>query len=564
MLDIGGVLIDPDMQLDDLDRADCAGSLSTFIEHAWHAVEPGTKYVHGWHIDFICYHLEAISNGVMLDDDTYYNRVLINIPPGAMKSLILNVFWPAWEWGPRGMPNLRYICAAHKIENLSARDSRRMRQLITSEWYQRLWGDIVCLKSDQNEKLNFENTAGGFRIATAITGLTGMRGDRVIIDDPHSVDSAFSDVQRESEVNTFLTAVPTRTNDPIKSAIVVIMQRLHEEDVSGVILEKPELGYDHIMLPMWFDQTRAAPTKLGYVDPRETEGDLLFPERFPESVVNRDAASLGEYGTAGQFQQSPVPIGGGIIKRDWWLTWESEDNQFPPFDYIIGYLDTAYTEKTINDYSAMIVWGVFTINTIATPSRVIGMDGKTFYRGRTYNDGSPKVMMMYAWQKRLQLHGKNYVDGRPLSNKLDDDNDGLVEKVAKVAKAFKIDKLLIENKAAGISVAQELARLYGYEKFSVQLDDPKSQDKTARLYSVQHLFQEGMVYAPDKEWVETVITQVGQFPTGKHDDLVDCVSGGIRHLREIGLLTRAPEHRQEVEESMRTIRQNEAVPLYPA
>jgi len=167
-------------------------------------------------------------------------------------SLLVNVFWPAWEWGPRNKPHMKYLCAAHKVENLSARDSRRMRDLVTSDWYQARWGHIVKLKKDQNEKINFMNTAGGSRIATSITSLTGIRADRVVIDDPHSVDSALSDTQRSSEVNTFLEAVPTRLNDPKKSAIIVIMQRLHAEDVSGVIIDR-KMPYDVIILPMRYE-----------------------------------------------------------------------------------------------------------------------------------------------------------------------------------------------------------------------------------------------------------------------------------------------------------------------
>ena len=139
----------------------------------------------------------------------------------------------------------------------------------------------------------------------------------------------------------------------------------------------------------------------------------------------------------------------------------------------------------------------------------------------------------------------------------------LVEKVAKTCTALKVDKLLVENKAAGISVSQELRRLYGYEGFAVQLSDPKSMDKLARLYSVQHLFAEKMVFAPDRPWVEEVITQVGQFPKGKHDDLVDTVSMSIRHLRDIGLLTRSPERIHELERQ-KVYPGKQDVPLYPA
>jgi hypothetical protein len=137
---------------------------------------------------------------------------------------------------------------------------------------------------------------------------------------------------------------------------VVIMQRLHEGDVSGAILDK-QLGYDHVMLPMRFDPVRARPTLLGIEDPRQEAGELLFPARFPQEVVDRDSKVMGPYATAGQFQQEPTPRGGGVIKPGWWETWMEES--YPPFDYIIASIDTAYTTKTENDFSAMTVWGVF-------------------------------------------------------------------------------------------------------------------------------------------------------------------------------------------------------------
>ena len=548
MLDLKSIdldAIDLESALFDIDKANAEESLAEFIRQAWHVVEPSQPYVHGWHIDFVCDHLEAITDGVTLEDGAPYNRLLINVPPGTMKSLIVNVFWPSWEWGPRNMPHLRYVCAAHKVENLSARDSRRMRQLITSDWYKERWGDRVKLARDQNEKLNFVNSATGFRIATAITSLTGIRGDRVIIDDPHSVDSAASDTQRESEVTTFLEAIPSRLNNPTTSAIVVVMQRLHEEDVSGVILDK-QLGYDHIMLPMRFDPLRAAPTMLGAQDPRTEDGELLFPERFPIEVVERDENAMGPYATAGQFQQSPEPRGGGIIKRDWWQLWEEQS--FPPFDYVIASVDTAYTEKTENDYSAMTVWGVFSSDVIARPTKVISRDGTTYdavmATVRDYSEQHPKIMLMNAWQERLPLHQ-------------------LVNKIASTCRSMRVDKMLLEGKASGLSVAQEMRRLYGHEDFAVQIVDPKSQDKIARLYSVQHLFAEGLVFAPDRSWADMVISQCTQFPKAKHDDLVDTVSQALRHLRTTGVIIRPAENVAAIEESMRH-RGSAPPPLYPS
>ena len=512
-----------------LDKADCEESFVEFIKLAWHVVEPGQPYLHNWHIDLIANHLVAITDEMMIDEEKYYNRLLINVPPGAMKSLLVGVFWPAWEWGPRNMPHLRYVCASHGLD-LAIRDSTKMRRLVQSEWYQKRWGDTVILTGDQNAKTKFETTATGFRQAIAAGGITGARGDRVIIDDPHTVESAASEQQRASTIEWFEQAVPTRLNNPDKSAIVVIMQRLHEEDVSGVIIDK-QLGYDHIMLPMEYDPTRSMPTMLGWEDPREEAGDLLFAERFPAHVVERDKRIMGPYAISGQFQQTPTPAGGGIIKRDWWQLWEHDT--FPAFDYIVAALDTAYTTKTENDYTAMTVWGVFTEDPVAADGmKAPGGRFDMYKKERSYKAPHPKVMLIYAWQERLELANS-------------------VTKTAETVKRFKVDSILIENKAAGYPVAQELRRLYSSQGFQVIMDDPKSMDKLSMLYSIQHFFAEGLVYAPDKSWADQVITQTVSFPKAKHDDLVDTISMAMRYFRRTGLISRPEEAQSDYDNSIR-------------
>ena len=548
---IAGHNVDVASSLVELDRADCAESLAAFVRLAWPIIEPGQPYIHGWHIDAMCEHLDAVTGG----EDSKYNRLLINIPPGTMKSLLVSVFWPAWEWGPCGLAHLRYLCASHSLDNVGVRDSQRMRRLVSSEWYRERWPHVV-LTRDQNAKTKFENTATGFRQAIAAGGITGARGDRVIIDDPHSVEGAASDQMRATTAEWFREAVPTRLNNPISSAIVVVMQRLHEDDVSGIILDN-QLGYDHLCLPMRAELWRRDfPTRLGFVDPRTGEGELLFPERFPEDVVKRDETVMGTYAVAGQFQQTPTPRGGGIIRRDWWRPYP--ETVFPPMDYIVASLDTAYTEKTENDYSALSVWGVFA-GSSAQPATRFAAGGRLIDQGeaverfntammvrtKTTAEGGelPSVMLMNAWQERLTLHP-------------------LVERVAKTCRELKVDVLLVEDKAAGHSVAQELRRLFSHEGWAVRLVSTGRVDKMARLISISHLFEEGMIYAPDKTWADMVISQVSVFPRGKHDDLVDTVSMAIRHLRDVGLLTRAPEWAAEAAEGMRQTGPAPA-PIYP-
>lgn len=287
------------------ERELCSRSLSEFVQSAWHVLEPSQPYVHGWHVDAICDHLEAVTRGEI-------NRLLINIPPGTMKSSLACVYWNAWEWGPKGMPHVRFISASHDGE-LATRDTRRTRMLVQSEWYQSLWP--LAFTSDQNQKTFFENEKTGFRQSCAVSSMTGRRGDRVAWDDPHSVEAALSSLKRETALRVFQETLPTRLNNPADSAIVIIMQRLHENDVSGYILES-ELGYEHLCLPMELEPARKCATSIGFTDPRTEEGELLFPERFPREVVDRDKKVMGAYAVAGQFQQSPAPRAGAFFEWD--------------------------------------------------------------------------------------------------------------------------------------------------------------------------------------------------------------------------------------------------------
>ena len=287
-----------------IEREACSRSLVTFIRRAWHVLEPGQPYKHGWHMDAMAEHLEAVTDGDIL-------RLLINIPPGTMKSLAVNVFWPAWEWGPRNLPHLRFIGASHE-ESLATRDSMKMRHLVQSAWYQRLWP--TPFMGDQNQKTYFQNSKTGWRQSCPVGSMTGKRGDRVTWDDPHSVEDAHSPVKLETANRIFRETLPTRLNNPDSSAIVVVMQRLNQKDVSGFIIEQ-DLGYTHLCLPMEYEGPKPA-TTIGFVDPRTEQGELLFPERFPRAVVDRDKKIMGEYAVAGQLQQRPSPATGGVIQPD--------------------------------------------------------------------------------------------------------------------------------------------------------------------------------------------------------------------------------------------------------
>lgn len=293
---------------DSLDKADCEESLRDFVTYAWRILEPKRPLVPGWHLDAICEHLQAVSEGQI-------KRLLINVPPGCTKSLTTDVFWPAWEWGPFRRPDLRYVCASYS-EALTIRDNRRTRRVLRSDWYQKLWGEGFHIVEDQDTKTKFETNETGWKIATSVGGLgTGERGDRFIIDDPHNVLESESDAKREAALLWFEEVVPTRLNDE-DSSIIIIMQRIHERDVAGLVLKK-ELGYEHLCLPMEFDPEERCTTSIGFEDPRTEWNELLCPERMSKHSVEEDKKAMTDYAVAAQFQQKPAPRGGGMFKREW-------------------------------------------------------------------------------------------------------------------------------------------------------------------------------------------------------------------------------------------------------
>lgn len=523
----------------------CEDKLYRFLEDGFRYIDPA-KFKGGWHLEAISEHLEAVTRGQI-------RRLVINIPPRCSKSSIVSVAWPAWVWaqkpetGPLAGPGIQFLTSSY-AQTLSMRDSVKMRRLIESPWYQKQWGDRFILTGDQNTKTRFENNHGGYRLSTSVGGTTtGEGGNVVIIDDPMSA----GDVASETEIGNVTTwwdeVMSSRLNDPEKDAFVVIMQRLHQEDLTGHIMDREMEDWTWLCLPMEFEEDRRCTTMIDghefWTDPRVDEGDLLCPNRFSKESVDRIARSMGPFQASGQLQQSPTPKGGGIIKEEWWLPWSDPlDNTknpgYPAIEFVLAALDTAYTEKEENDPSALTIWGVF-----------------------RDEHGNPKVILMYGWSERLEFSD--------LVEKVMDTCTTTKKANPKSKYRFPVDRLIIESKASGLSVYQEIHKQIQISgKFGVELFDPKKYgDKTARLYSVQHLFSSDMIYVPwiyplGFTWVNEVIQQVSLFPKAKHDDYVDTVSMALRYLRDMGFALTIDEHAID-EASEYQYSPGSNVPLYP-
>jgi predicted phage terminase large subunit-like protein len=557
LINYHGQKIDVARQLEELRRAKCEDSLYEFMKAAWKYVDPA-PFIDGWVVRALAEHLEAVVDGDL-------KRLMIHIPPRCLKSSMCSVLFPAWVWcqpfnSPTSGPGVPIVSGSYAFK-LSIRDSVKCRRLIKSPWYQNYWGERVKISPDNDQKIRFGNEAGGERLVTSVDGgVTGEGGNIIIIDDPNNAKEVLSEAVIETTNHDWWDGtMSTRLNDPKTGAYIVIQQRLGEDDLSGHIQRKEDWpDWCHLMLPMEYEVERAKmiyPNAIGWSDPREEEGELLWPERFGHKEVKTLTANLGPWRAAGQLQQRPEPQGGGIIKREWWLQWPPEGEEaddlgnikkpaaFPPMDYILASLDTAYTLDTMNDPSAITVWGVFSGDVVARDLKVSDTVSQ-----RIYGNASARLMLMYAWSGRKELHE-------------------LVQHVNRICgrgpTGMRVDKLLIENKGPGISVAQELRRLFQTSgQYAIQLNDPGRTDKTARLYSVQNVFAEGAVYAPDRTWSEAVMHQCGAFPNAAHDDLVDTVSQAIRHLRDIGLLSRPDERMQELDDALNRGSQT-LTPLYP-
>lgn len=446
-------------------------SLADFAKLAWHVLEPSTPLRWGWALDAICQHLEAVTQGEI-------KRLLMNVPPGTMKSLLTGVIFPAWEWGPAGMPQRRFLGTAHK-QDLAIRDAMKCRRLIQSRWYQDRWP--VELVTDNNAKLRFENTATGFREAMAFTSMTGARGDRVILDDPLSADDANSEAALTAAEVTFTEALPTRVNNE-DSAIIVIMQRLHERDTSGVILER-DLGYTHLCLPMRFEEERRCSTGIGFTDPRKTDGELLFPERFPEAQVAELEKTLGSYATAGQLQQRPVPRGGGMFRRDWF---EVVPAAPAGCRWVRGW-DLAATADANAAWTAGVLIGK-------------ASDGRFYIADATRIQGSP------AEVERLLVN----------TAAQDDAAYGRVQ-----------GSIPQDPGQAGKSQAQYLIRQLAGRSYRAT---PESGDKVTRADPLASQAEAGNVLIVAGPWNREFLDELTMFPNGKFKDQVDAASRAFAEL----------------------------------
>lgn len=475
-----------------------------FVAAAWPQFEGGRPFTDGWVIGAVCEHVQAVLEGQIRD-------LLINYPPRCSKSSIVSVCMQPFDWIHR--PQTQYFCAAYS-DKLTVRDHVKARRLMESRWYQLRWGDKFQLTDDQNTKVRYDNLQGGYRAASSIDGtVTGDGGDILVFDDPNSAND-LGDAALEKAATFWQFTMPTRMNDFKTSRRIVVQQRLHEKDISGLIL-RDKGDWVHLMLPMEFEAKRRSitvklPSTNGkrWQDPRQKEGELLWPERIDAPSLAKLKKELGTaYAVAGQLQQRPAPGEGGIMKRKWFQVWAQPSP--PKLKAKFLSVDTAMSEKKEAADSAITAWGVFD-----------HPDTKT-----------PCVMLLAAWHDRVEYPelrertwrmSRNYLDDAPIY-----DGAGNKTKPAKENAALKVDQTVIERKNNGISLQQELSKT-GINLFGFNPD--KLGDKVERVRLITPILESLRVWVPGsaasnyerpRKWAEDLVEQCAAFPKAAKRDLVD-------------------------------------------
>jgi len=339
----------------EIEAEQCQRSLHTFVGLSWSLVEQATPFVDNWHIGIICEYLEALFS-------LQLQNLMINIPPGHAKSLVCSVFFPTWAWIKT--PSMRFFCGSH-AKDLATRDAVRSRRLLQTDWYQARFGHIFQMTGDQNVKTRYENDKSGHRVSVGVdAGWTGHRGNFIIWDDPMDKSKEESEIKRKRANEAVKSSFGTRGDIPKEMRRLMIMQRLHDDDPTGHILQAMKEDenfprFEHLVLPARYEPNRFF-SSIGLKDPRTKPGELLFPQLFDEKVLRDTEALLGINDAAGQLQQRPVPEGGSIFLREWY---DRPQNRYNPADQRIYnkvvarwlFYDTAFKDEEQNDSTARIV-----------------------------------------------------------------------------------------------------------------------------------------------------------------------------------------------------------------
>lgn len=469
---------------------------SFFVDFAWPALLPEVPYKDNWHIHAICEHLEALKRGQI-------RKLVINMPFRQLKSTIVSQAFMAWDWIDD--PHLQYMTASY-AKDLSTRDAVASRRIVESPLYQACFGHKFKMTSDQNVKTRYENDKGGSRVSVSVeSGGTGFGGNRRIADDLINPRQADSPAHVQAGVEFWKGVFSTRANDPENDTIVLVQQRISEQDTTAHVMKSGERGWEYLVLPMRYEAKYARkPTAIGYVDPRKKEGELMFPSRLGEEAVVDLETALGSYHSNAQMQQRPEPRGGVIFPRAKWKFWKELPAKGREMALSV---DCTFKDLQTSDYVAIQAW--------------LGV-GAECYLVRRKKERLSFTATCEAIKTMRDLM---------------------------VAEGFDVVATLIEDKANGSAVIETLkSRVPGVVAIT------PDGGKAARAYAMQPSQEAGNIYLPDSEVDPKIEVMVGACSSftgaeGGDDDEVDAMTQYVnwrrKRTRSMGL---ADLLRQQAEE----------------
>lgn len=441
-----------------------------FLERSFYTLNPQTPFAPNWHIELIAARLEACRLGQC-------RRLIINLPPRSLKSHLASITFPAWLLGHDPAVQVINVSYGQDLADKLARDSR---MVMLTDWYQALFP--TRLSGQRQATQDFMTTAQGGRLATSVGGvLTGRGADYLILDDPMKPDEALSATQRRAVNDWYDHTLYSRLNHKDTGVIILVMQRLHLDDLVGHVLAQEP--WEVLSFPAIAEQeeTFRIETVWGTRQHSRRVGDVLHPARESRETLERMRHTMGEYHYAGQYQQSPTPLGGGLVKQEWFRSYQP--NQLPdPFDEILQSWDTANKPTELSDFSVCTTWGI---------------------KGQ-------QLFLLHVLRKRL-----NFPE--------------LKRAVCEQAEVHRATVILIEDKASGIQLIQELV----HEGLSNVTGFKPAGDKTMRLHAQTATIENGFVFLPtEAPWLTEYVHELTTFPKGKYDDQVDSTAQALAWVKE--------------------------------
>ena len=443
-------------------------NLSAFTERCFNEVVSGSVYNHNWHLDALAYHLSMVAEGTC-------KRLVITLPPRSLKSLSASIAFPAWLLGHQ--PDRRIVSVSYG-KSLTTQNANSFRRIIKSAWYQDLF-PVTRIDPRKDTEDEVRTTAGGFRLNATVGGaLTGRGGSLVIIDDPIKAADAHSDSARNNANTWFDETLLSRLDDKRKDAIIIVMQRLHVDDLVGHVLKKGD--WTHLNLAAIAAEDMHVPVGPDQFHHRRA-GDLLHPGREPRHVLDNLREAMGSAAFNAQYLQQPVPLSGNMVRWEWFRRYTQLPEKNGYKTKIIQSWDTASKADQLHDYSVCIT----------------------------------------AQVEKDQIHILDVVRAHL-------EYPDLKKRIIAEKERWKADTVLIEDKASGTHLIQDLRR---EQLFAIAIK-PEG-DKIVRMAACSDRIEAGCVHLPKHaRWLDEFRSEILAFPYGNHDDQVDALSQLINRTKK--------------------------------